>query len=42
MGSLTHQAATVIITFGPPQAEGTGESGGLPHTGYMDTSTSFF
>jgi hypothetical protein len=42
MGLLTQQVVVAPITFGPPQAEGTGESGGLPCTGYMDTSTSSF
>jgi hypothetical protein len=41
MGSLTLQVVVVPITFGPPRVEGTGESGGLPCKGYMDTSTFF-
>jgi hypothetical protein len=32
----------VTQTFGPLQAEGTGGSGGLPRTGYTDTSPSIF
>jgi hypothetical protein len=42
MGLLTRQATAVPITSGPPQAEGTGESDGLPCKDYMDTSTSSF
>jgi hypothetical protein len=41
MGSLTLQVVVAPITFGPPRVEGTGESGGLPRRGCMDTSTSF-
>jgi hypothetical protein len=42
MGSLIRQALAVPINFGPPQAEGTGESDGLPCKDYTDTSTSSF
>jgi hypothetical protein len=39
MGSLTQQVVAAPITSGPPQVEGTGESGGLLCKGYTDTST---
>jgi hypothetical protein len=41
IGSLTKEVFAAPVTFGPPQAEGTGESGGLLCKGYMDTSTLF-
>jgi hypothetical protein len=42
MGSLTQKSIVASVMFGPPQVEGTGELGGLPCKGYMDTSTLFF
>jgi hypothetical protein len=42
MGSLTRQVVVVPITSGPPQAEGTDGSGGLPCKDYKDTLTSSF
>jgi hypothetical protein len=41
MGLLTQQAITVPVTFGPPQAQGIGESDGLPCKGYVDNSAFF-
>jgi hypothetical protein len=41
MGSLTLQVVVVPTHFGPLRVEGTGELGGLPHKGFMDTLTSF-
>jgi hypothetical protein len=40
-GSLTLEDVVAPITFGPPQVEGIGESGGLPRRGCMDNLTSF-
>jgi hypothetical protein len=42
MDLLTRQAIYVPITSVHPQAEGTGESGGLLCKDYMGTSTSSF
>jgi hypothetical protein len=42
MGSLTHQAIAVPITFGPLQDEGTDGSGGLPCKDYKYTLISYF
>jgi hypothetical protein len=42
MGSLLRQAVVGPITSRPMQAEGTGESDGLPCKYYIDTLTSYF
>jgi hypothetical protein len=42
MDSLTRQVIAVTITSGPPQAEGTSESDGLPYKYCRYTSTSSF
>jgi hypothetical protein len=42
MDSLTRKAIVVPITSRPPQAEGTGESDGLPCKDYKDTLTFYF
>jgi hypothetical protein len=42
MGSFKGQSAAMLINFGPPQSEGTGELDGLPFKDYMDASIFFF
>jgi hypothetical protein len=42
MNSLTWQVVVVPITYGPLQAKGIGDSGGLSCKDYIDTSTSSF